>query len=122
MRGKNNKSGISLLEIVISMMLLSLVLIGLANVFVASGGYMKHSRSRISASQLSSVFVEPLQNEVRQSDWDGGSNNLSVGVRNEAVVNIGGVDYSPTYNITNMGMGANALRRVQIRIRWNETQ
>lgn len=119
---KNNKSGVSLLEIVISMMLLSLVLIGLANVFVASGGYMKHSRSRVSASQLSAVFVEPLQNEVRQSDWDDVTNNLSVGERNESVVNIGGVAYMPSYNITNMGLGGNSLRRVQIRIRWNETQ
>ncbi len=111
-----------MLEIVVSMLLLSLVLIGLANVFVASGGYMKHSRSRISASQLSSVFVEPLQNEVRQSDWGEGTNNLSVGVRNESVVNIGGVDYHPSYNITDQTSGGAALRRVQIRIRWNETQ
>lgn len=122
MHAKNNKSGISLLEIVVAMMLLALVLIGLSNVFVASGGYLKHSRARISATQLSSVFVEPLQNEVRQSDWGKGSNNLSVGLRNPASVDIGGVNYQPTYNITDQTAGGSALRRVEVRIRWNETQ
>ncbi len=110
-----------MLEILISMIILALLLVGLANVFVASGGYMAHSRSRISSSQLGTVFMEPLQNEVRQSDWDNlSSNNLSVSIRNGSTVNLNGVDYFPSYNITNESTGT-ALRRVQVKIRWNET-
>jgi Tfp pilus assembly protein PilV len=115
-------SGISMLEIIISMMILALVLVGLINVFVVSRGYMAHGRFRTSASQLATVFMDPLQNEVRQSDWNcATTNNLSVGEKPGNAVTIDGVTYTPTYNITDESAGT-ALRRVRVNVTWNETK
>ena len=111
-----------MLEIIISMMILALVLVGLVNVFVVSRGYMAHGRFRTSASQLATVFLDPLQNEVRQNDWDNNAtNNLSVRNVTRPSVTIDGVAYTPTYEITNESAGT-ALRRVRINVTWNETK
>jgi len=111
-----------MLEIVISMMILALVLVGLINVFVVSRGYMAHGRSRTSASQLATVFLDPLQNEVRQSDWNNtSSNSLSVNNTTGAAVTIDGVSYTPTYTVTDESPGT-ALRRVTVNVTWNETK
>ena len=119
---RRHSSGISMLEIIISMMILALVLVGLVNVFVVSRGYMAHGRFRTSASQLATVFLDPLQNEVRQNDWDNNAtNNLSVRNVTRPSVTIDGVAYTPTYEITNESAGT-ALRRVRINVTWNETK
>jgi Tfp pilus assembly protein PilV len=116
-------SGISMLEIIISMMILALVLVGLINVFVVSRGYMAHGRSRISASQLATVFLDPLQNEVNQTSWNTSANLLNVTTvdRVGTAVPIDGVYYTPTYNVTDQSSDT-ALRRVTVNITWNETK
>ncbi|MCX5708101.1 MAG: hypothetical protein NTY14_03865 [Candidatus Omnitrophica bacterium] len=117
-----HSSGISMLEIIISMMILALVLVGLINVFVVSRGYMAHSRSRTSAGQLATVFMDPLQNEVNQSSWDTPGNLLNASNRAGSPVVIDGVTYTPTYEITNETTGGSTLRRVRVNITWNETK
>jgi len=123
---RKNLAGISLLEIIVAMMILALVLVGFSNVFVVSRSYMKHSHSRISASQLGALFLEPLQNAVNQSDWDLPTNPLSTTNSGPgANRTISGVVYSPTYSLTNttdLGDPLLTLRRVQVNITWNETQ
>jgi Tfp pilus assembly protein PilV len=114
-------AGISMLEIIVSMLILALVLLGLINVFVVSNSYLAHSRARISASQVGTVFLEPLQNDVRASDWNASSNNLSIqsGVKNITTVN--GLDFTPAYEIADDPTGT-TLRRVRVNITWNETR
>jgi len=109
-----------MLEIIISMMILGLVLVGLINVFVVSRGYMAHSRYRVSASQLSRVFLDPLQNEVNQSTWDNASNKLTPNTTTGAPVVIDGVSYTPNYEITNETSPGSTLRKVKVNITWNE--
>jgi Tfp pilus assembly protein PilV len=118
---KRSFAGLSMLEIIISMMILALVLVGLINVFVVSRGYMSHGRSRTSASQLATVFLDPLQNEVNQSSWDTPGNLLNVSTRIGTPVDIDGVIYTPTYEVTNESAGG-FLRRVRVNITWNETR
>ncbi len=123
MGGRRNLAGISLLEIIVSLMILALVLVGFSNVFVVSRGYMAHSRSRISASQLGTVFLEPLNNAVNQSNWDQAGNSLSVKTVVGSPVTIGGVTYTPSYvinNTTNLDPNT-TLRRVLVNITWNES-
>jgi Tfp pilus assembly protein PilW len=121
MNKTRHSTGISMLEIVISMMILALVLVGLINVFVVSRGYMAHSRFRTSASQLATVFMDPLQNDVRQNDWNETTNNLSVNTTTGDKVIIDGVAYTPTYTVTDESAGT-ALRRVVVNVTWNETK
>ncbi len=120
MGGRRNIAGLSLLEILIAMMILALVLVGFSNVFVVSRSYMKHSHSRISASQAGAMFLEPLQNAVNQSNWDLSSNPLYPQTTVGAARTIGGVVYTPSYVIDNIT--STTLRRVKVDIIWNETQ
>ena len=120
MGGRRNLAGISLLEIIVSLMILALVLVGFSNVFVVSRGYMAHSRSRVSASQLGTVFLEPLNNAVNQSNWDQAGNPLSAQTVVRAPVTISGVAYTPSYVIDNIT--STTLRRVKVDISWNETR
>ncbi len=120
MGGRRNLAGISLLEIIVSLMILALVLVGFSNVFVVSRGYMAHSRSRISASQLGTVFLEPLNNAVNQSNWDQAGNPLLVNPAGVgAARTIGGVAYTTSYMIDNIT--STTLRRVKVNITWNES-
>jgi len=90
-------------------------------VFVSLKSYLAHSCSRITAGQAATLYMEPLQNYVNQSDWDQGANKLSVNVSNGTPVNLGGVEYYSNYNITNVSAGS-FLRRAVVTIRWNETK
>lgn len=125
MDARNNLAGISILEVIVSMMILALILVGLMNVFLAGSNWMSHSRSRVSASQLGTFFLEPLQDEVRADTWDLANNNLRV--RNwtgNNTIYINGVLYTPSYVINNTtDLGPNTkLRRVIVNITWNETE
>jgi Tfp pilus assembly protein PilW len=115
--------GISLVEIVVSMVILSLVLIGLVNVFVLSKSYIVHSRSRVSAGELGRYFLDPLQMDVRQDTWN--ANNLTAGASPAALeqsIEINGVEYTPDYEISDQNTEGATLRRVKVEISWNETQ
>jgi Tfp pilus assembly protein PilV len=126
MSARKNLAGISMLEIVVSMMILALILVGLMNVFVAAGNWMSHSRSRVSASQIGTVFLEPFQDAVSANTWDNNSLSVRNYTDNNNTVFINRVLYTPSYVITNTtDLGSNAtinLRRVQVRIVWNETK
>lgn len=123
MSGKKNYSGISMLEIIISMLILALVLVGLINVFVVSRSYIAHSRSRTSASQVAAIFLDPLQNEVDETDWNQSTNCLTAtnGWRTGPSLPFNGVNYTSTYEVTNESAGTE-LRRVRINVTWNETK
>jgi Tfp pilus assembly protein PilW len=114
---------VSLLEIVISMIILALVLVGLLNVFMFGKQYILHARMRISAAELGRYFLDPLQQAVRADTWDSASLNNSLVVGNFTGNSefIGGVFYTPRYSIDNKTLGSSTLRRVQVTIGWNET-
>ncbi|MDD5347633.1 MAG: hypothetical protein PHT59_03370 [Candidatus Omnitrophica bacterium] len=132
---KKNAAGISMLEIVIAMVILALVLVGLVNVFVVSRSYVAHSRSKVSAGELGKVFLDPLQNEVRQDTWDnttlndnmlldrGAGNPVNGSDLNSTLFGprmIDGVTYSARYVITNTTSGG--MRKVRVNITWDELQ
>lgn len=64
-----SQKGLSLLEILVATILLSLVLSGLGNLFVATKRLTAHERSRVTSSEVGKRCLEYLHNEVRQSDW-----------------------------------------------------
>lgn len=127
-----NKRGLTLIEILISFIILALVIGGLANLFISGKNWILHSRSRMGGGELGKLFLDPLQMAVRQDTWTNPVNPLWPGVRfcdedfgtpdqpncppvaNRTLNNI---LYDAQYNITAFGAG---LRRVVIRINWTE--
>jgi len=75
------QSGLSLVEILVATVILSLVMLGLVAVFVASKAQIIHSRERMMSAEIGKLFVDPLQLDVRQDTWASGvaSNALTLG-------------------------------------------
>ncbi|MFH1457899.1 MAG: prepilin-type N-terminal cleavage/methylation domain-containing protein [Candidatus Omnitrophota bacterium] len=107
-------AGFTLIEILVSTVLISLVLVGLGNLFLGGKKWMQHRRYQITAGQIAKVFLDPLQMDVRQDQW--GSNCLSSGIGCPGTQNVDGITYTPVYNISAVGN----LRRVQLTISWSE--
>ena len=108
--------GLTLAEIIISVVILSLVMLGLTNLFISGKRYILSARSRMTGGELGRVFLDPLQMHVRQDTWDNAtSNSLSVGTftSNQTVNNIA---YSANYTISS----ANNMRKAKVNITWNE--
>ena len=126
-----SKKGLSLLEILVSCVILSLTLIGLANIFVSAKRYILHSRARMAGGELGRLFLEPLQMHVRQDTWNQTGNALNIGVTycgqnpqnpicpSEANRTLDRIVYNATYDITNHPNAPN-IRKVVVNIRWNE--
>jgi len=116
-----NKKGLSLLEILISVLILALVMTGLANVFVAGKRHILHSRSRMTVSELGKYFLDPLQMQVRQNDWTTTTNCLGTGncppqTWTESTTNI---VYTANTNWTIVP--GTTLRKITTTINWSET-
>jgi len=115
------KKGLSMLELIVSIFIFSLIMLGLVNVFVASRRYMISSRSQITAAELSRYFLGNLSLQVRQDQW--GSNCLGAGANCNCVnMTVGNIVYhleNGSYNVTPNVWGTN-LTRVKVNITWNE--
>jgi Tfp pilus assembly protein PilV len=119
-----NRQGLTLIEVVISTVLFSLVLASLAVLVVTSKQFLLHTRSRTVSSQLGKFFLDPLQNEVNQTVW----NNTCLGSLNGAMCTANytapasgytsNVSFLANYTVSNV---SSALRRVRLRVQWNET-
>lgn len=75
---KNYPAGLTLLEIIISIVILSLIVSGLTALFVSGKRYILHARSRMSGGELGKLFLDPLQMAVRQDTWGQAANPLSI--------------------------------------------
>lgn len=113
------KRGLTLIEILVSMLLIALVLMGLANVLVAGKRYVALSRSKASSGELGKFFLDPLQDQfIRQDRW-GNANNC---VTNHGTANCPGAQtvvpttFTPNWNITDVG--GTSLHRVKLDITW----
>lgn len=124
-----NKKGLSILEILISAVLLALVVTGLANIFVAAKRFILHSRSRMTAAERVRGHLEPLQMEVDQSKYilDAGGNWSWVpSVFGPWMDSSTVILYSPNYKIDPLDLGSNIagrtseVNRVDLRINWDE--
>jgi len=120
------KKGLTLVEIIISMLILSLVMLGLANLFTGVKRHILHTRSRTIGGELGKHFLDPLQMHVRQAEssagaqdgWDQPNNALRIGDRTDDDQDIGGITYTPTYEINDFLDGK--LRKVVLHVKWRE--
>lgn len=116
------QNALTLIEILVSTIILSLVFLGLLSLFISGRKYLEHSQSRMGGSELGKVFIDPLQLQVRQDTWN--ANDLAIGNTISTTKNINGVTYTATSDaITAVKDPADidtTLRRVKTTIHWNE--
>jgi len=115
--------GFTLLEIIVSTVILALVIAGMANIFVVGKRRIVSARSKIQGAELGRLFLDPLQGQVRQDQWGSNclSNNTSCSQQPQPLDNI---NYTPAYNISTISVGVGntlLLRKVKVTITWNET-
>lgn len=121
-----NKKGFTLLEILISALILALVTTGLAYVFLAGRRHLMHTRSKIQTAELGRLFLAPLQTQVKQSDWNSNDYNspnlLQKGTRTGSPETLNGIDYTPTYEISvPPGFSPDSpMRKAKVTITWYE--
>jgi len=118
--------GFTLLEILVSTVILALVMTGLAYVFLAGRTHLKHARSRIQAAELGRFFLAPLQMFVTatehpsgaQNGWNQANNCLTGGAGCPGAQTIGATTYTPTYSFT--PITGTTLQKVKVTISWPE--
>ncbi len=111
------QNGFSLLEIIVSTVILSLTILGLLGVFAAGNYWVIHFRDRSTSAELGKFFVDPLQMQVRQDQW--GTNGLSTNTLPVDNQMINGKNFRATSTATEDVAGTE-LRKVRTVIFWRE--
>jgi prepilin-type N-terminal cleavage/methylation domain-containing protein len=77
----DRQAGFTLVEVVVSMVVFALVIVGILSVFVAGTKHIVHARERMTSAELGKFFIDPLQIDVRQDTWTSGQagNALTIG-------------------------------------------
>jgi len=127
-----NKKGISLIEILVSSILIALLITGLMNVVISGRRWLIHSRSRSTASQLGKTFLGQLYQEVTATQWMTPTDTcLYSNVDCPIAQSLEGITYTPTYSfppssLTSPGIpdpGGNPFGRIRkavVTISWTE--
>ena len=120
-----NKKGLSLIEILVSMIIMGLVVSGLVGIFISGKRYILHSRSRITGGELGRYFLDPLQMQVRQDTWStsclstGGDPVICLPDQTMGIADGLDRDYAATYRVDPDQPILN-LSRVVVTINWTE--
>lgn len=121
-RVKAQDRGFTLVEILVATIILALTVGGIANVFVASKRNIMHARSRMSGGEIGKYFLDPLQMNVRQDQWDTAAANAAANCLKSdpsAGCPAAQAGYTPGYTITDVA-GTGGVRRVQLQVNWTE--
>lgn len=115
-------AGFTLVEVLISCVILAMATTGLVYVFFAVRVQSVHARSRIQAAEFGKYVLATLQKEVRSDQW--GINCLEGGTCSSDAVapanlTIGGVNYLANYSVST-GVSGAFLQKVKLRINWTE--
>lgn len=109
-----DKKAFTLVEILVSMIILAIVMTGLVNVFVSGRQFLLHSRNRMSAAEIGKRFIDPLQSQVRQDTWGAGGNLLNNGSRSSS----SGI-YTASYTVSTLPSSAQT-KKVKTVISWTD--
>jgi prepilin-type N-terminal cleavage/methylation domain-containing protein len=122
-----NRQGLSLLEIIISLLILSLVMYGMTSLFVASKGLVYHSSSRVLSMDVAKYFFEDSGLAVSADNYTANQNCLydDAACSGNSTVTYNGITYNITYhtdNVTNSSGSNTTIRKVVINVTWDEPQ
>jgi Tfp pilus assembly protein PilV len=121
-----NRKALTILEILVSAVIFSLVMLGLTNIFISAKRYILHNRARMTSGELGKLFLDPLQMEVRQDLWQADtqcltSNGSSCSTTAQTINNIA---YAPEYSISALLTDAQnplgRIRKVNLTLTWEE--
>lgn len=127
-------TGFTLLEIIVAAIIIAVLMWGLTNLFISGRRHIMHARLRMAGGELGKYFLEPLQREVREDQWQANSNCLT-GNGAGTCPHTTGCDlctwrdpsrivYTPNYQITPLLVDAQnplgRLRKVRLRLSWTE--
>lgn len=119
-----NKSGFTLVEIIMASVIFVLVIVGLMGVFVAGNKQIIHVRERMTSAELGKLFVDPLQIDVDQRTWNQPGNRLITGNTFSATEKVNNRNFTATSTVadaaTDTALAGTDLRRVTTKITWNE--
>ena len=119
------KKGLTLIEILVSTIILALVMTGLVGIFIGGKRHILHSRSRMTAAELGKYFLDPLQMLVRQDTWNNATQNClgTASCADQTIGPVQGLDWTYTahYTVTN-NIPITNLNRVKVDIAWTELQ
>ena len=121
----NENKGMSLLEVIISTVLLAFIVAGLVNLFVFGKRYILHNRAKMTGGMLGSVFLDNFpQQFVRMDTWYDATNCLGPNSTCSNIATRGKADgldrdYTATYTIDTASLPSN-LHRVTVNLKWNE--
>lgn len=114
------------MEIIVSLVILSITMAGLLNVFISAKKHSFRSRSRVSAGELGKYFLDPLQMDVTMQERTAGAQNGWGQVNNclssnptsgcPSAQTVGNMPYTPAYTIDTVT--ETQLKRVKVAITW----
>ncbi len=105
--------GFTLVEVIVSLMIILVVAAGILSSFVVSARYVRNSKDRITSADLNRLKFEDLRQGVRQDTWESGT--LSGGSNNTTNYTVGNFTYNVAYNVTN---SSGQYRNVTMRINY----
>ncbi|MFA5090469.1 MAG: hypothetical protein WC510_05530 [Candidatus Omnitrophota bacterium] len=131
------QEGMTILEILVSMLIVVLVITGMTNVFFTAKRHVRRTNLKIQAAEMGKVFMDYLPMHIRQDTWDNLTSNalsltnVSLRYCNSTVNNTAGLPNCPTNLSLNENISFNAtyditsvsgtdLRRVIMNVTWNE--
>jgi|GEM_PF-1718720 prepilin-type N-terminal cleavage/methylation domain-containing protein len=117
------KRGLTLIEIVVALVILSISMLGITNLLVSSKRYVRHSRCRTQAVNLARFYLEELGMYVRADQWQAGdySNPLSSGhhiITENFWLGTPLIRYRLYYDVS--GLDDFGMRRVKLEVKWIE--
>lgn len=130
------RKGFTLLEVLVALVILSITMAGLVNLFFTGKWFIRHARMRMTAGELGKTFLEPLQSMfIRQDTWPvnpiGGATASyycggtgSPQLPNPPCPNLtdrtfNNIEYIAQYDITTLVSAPN-LRKVKLTMTWTE--
>jgi Tfp pilus assembly protein PilV len=141
-----NKKALTLMEIIVSVIILAVVMVGVSNLFVAGKRHLQHARAKMTGGEIGRLFLDPLQMAVHQSEipvavggpspnaWGQANNPLFGGTKycdsvaghatifpcpSQAERTIGNIEYSAKYTITRSTPITN-INKVKLDVTWTE--
>ena len=123
----NNRAGFTIMEVIISSLLLTIIVAGSFGVFVASEGKIRYIGRKLQAANFVRKKFEDLKDAVRQDEWDESSYDLGLkgwtdweNLSGEFYSKWGGQRRYKVEAVTEFGGEDTTYRKVTVQVQWNE--
>lgn len=117
-----NNRALSLLEILVSLIIVSAIILGIVGIFISGNKYVLHFQSRARVAELTKYFLDPLYKQVRQDQWSNNCLGAVVNCTNQTVNSTQGMErsYNATYLVNTSFANNSNLTKVVVYINWSE--